>query len=163
MARTGGMVHNKLPYDLAGMRPPADKPVRAEEAEQEISPQFVLNSLMSLRKSLGTLARLIENRGYPVDEYNTGTGTGTVVSLLPTYEYMPERIESVIITGPPSSQVSLQLGDRTWSLVIPAAGVLPVGPMGLILSRSDVRQLTAQTSGIYTLELMGFGQRRFEI
>src|ERR1700757_4537967 len=103
-----------------------DKPIRAEDAPQEVSPQFVLNSLMSLRESLGTLSRLIENRGYPVDEYNTGAGTGTVLSLQPTYEYMPERIEAVIVTGPPSSTVTIQLGDRIWNVVIPAAGVLPI-------------------------------------
>jgi hypothetical protein len=118
---------------------------------------------MALRNSLGTLARLIENRGYPVDEYNTGTGTGTVLSLTPTYEYMPERIESVIITGPPSSIIIVQLGDRTWNLVIPASGVLPIAPLGVILGRSDIRQLTAASSGQYTMELMGYGQRRFEI
>lgn len=152
------------PFDITpGQRPPAEKLVRAEDTEQELSPGFVLNSLMALRKSLGTLARLIENRGYPVDEYQTGTGAGTVVSLIPTYDYMPERIESVIITGPPAAVITLQLGDRIWNLIIPAAGVLPVAPLGIILGRSDVRQLTAAVSGQYTLELMGYGQRRFEI
>lgn len=159
MARLG----RSGPYGIQpGERPPADKPIRTENVEQQVSPEFVLNSLDALRASLGTLARLIENRGYPVDEYQTGTGTGTVVSLNPTYEYMMERIESVIITGPPSSQITVQLGDRFWSLVIPAAGVLPIAPLGVILGRSDIRQLTAQTSGQYTMELMGYGQRRFE-
>jgi hypothetical protein len=106
---------------------------------------------------------LIENRGYPVDEYLTGSGTGTVISLMATYDFMPERIEAVIVTGPPASVITLQLGDRTWNLVIPAAGVLPIAPLGIILGRSDVRQLTAAVSGQYTLELMGYGQRRFEI
>lgn len=145
-----------------GERPPADKPIRTENAEQELSPGFVLNSLMALRQSLGTLARLIENRGFPVDEYNTGTGTGTVVNLMPTYDFMPERIESVIITGPPAAQITVQLGDRVWNLVIPAAGVLPIAPLGVILGRSDPRTLTAQSAGQFTMELMGYGQRRFD-
>jgi hypothetical protein len=152
------------PFEIQpGERPPADKPIRAEDTEQELSPGYVLNSLMALRNSLGTLARLIENRGYPVDEYNTGTGTGTVLTLTPTYEYMPERIESVIVTGPPASVITVQLGDRTWNLVIPPAGVLSIAPLGVILGRSDIRSLTAAVSGQYTLELMGYGQRRFEI
>lgn len=158
------VTHHRSPFEIQpGERPPADKPVRADDTEQELSPGFVLNSLMALKGSLGTLARLIENRGYPVDEYQTGTGTGTVVSLTPTYDYMPERIEAVIITGPPAGVISLQLGDRIWNLVMPATGVLTIAPLGVIIGRSDIRQLTAQASGQYTLELMGYGQRRFEI
>lgn len=159
MARLGSRAFEIQP----GERPPAEKLVRTEDTEQELSPGYVLNSLMALRNSLGTLARLIENRGYPVDEYQTGTGTGTIVSLTPTYDYMPERIEAVIITGPPAAVITLQLGDRIWNLVIPATGVLPIAPLGVIIGRSDVRQLTAAVSGQYTLELMGYGQRRFEI
>jgi len=169
MARDGGLIHNKLPYPFgyvqeeAGDRPPADKPVRAEDVQEQLSPAFMMNSLNALKESLATLGRLIQNRGFPVDEYQTGTGSGTIVTLTPTYDFMPERIEAIIITGPPAGVITVQLGDRFWPLVMPAAGVIILAPLGVILSRSDVRQLTAQAAGQYTMELMGYGQRRFDI
>lgn len=62
-------------------------------------------------------------------------------------------------TGPQltaASGFTLQLGDRTWSLTLPATGFLVIGaPIGLILARNDVRQLTTLISGQWTLELMG--------
>lgn len=233
-------------------------------------------------EQLKTLAETIENRSNLVDEYNTaavtGAGSSSVVTVQPTYEYMPEKIESVLITGPggplasinntgitatgppagalvtsvtlqpgtytinwlvqlggttaaidasnhqlmlngtqiatsvnasttgtvsaqtpvtvvvtqPNStlsinvgpatptgtavyrgqlaaanvsgnNVTLQLGDRIWQLAIPATGYLQLGYVGLILGRSDARILTPATPGVYTLELMGIADRRFNI
>jgi hypothetical protein len=141
-------------------------PIKTEDVEQ-FTPEFVAAGLLRLREALGELARQTENKGNPVDEYNstpiTGAATESVVTVLPTYEYMPEKIMSVIVTGPPAAACTLILGDRQWPVIIPAAGILPIGPMAIILGRSDPRQLVAATPGQYTLELMGYADRRFAI
>lgn len=54
-----------------------------------------------------------------------------------------------------TSSFTLQLGDRTWPLVMPTSGFLTITPTGLILGRNDVRQLTSTIAGQWTLELMG--------
>jgi hypothetical protein len=122
---------------------------------------------MAIAEQLQSIARRIENAANPVDEYNSaaisGAGSSAVVSVQPTYEYMPEKIQAVIITGTPGANVTLQLGDRLWALVIPAAGILPIGPLALMLGRSDPRVLTPATPGVFTLELMGIADRRFNI
>lgn len=61
------------------------------------------------------------------------------------------------------SAFTLQLGDRIWSLVLPPSGILVIGPMALLLSRTDARILTPSIPGIYTLELCGIADRRFKI
>jgi hypothetical protein len=144
-----------------------DAPIRAEDADIAQSPEYIASGFRRLREALGELARQTENRGNPVDEYNTtpitGAATESVVTVLPTYEYMPEKIEAIVVTGPPAASVTLILGDRQWPVIIPAAGILPIGPLAIILGRSDPRQLVAQTPGIYSLELMGIADRRFGI
>ena len=161
-----GYQHSKLPPGAAVHVRDKESPIKTVDEEQ-YSPEFVAAGLLQLREALGTLARQTENRSNPVDEYNTasyfGAATTAVVTLLPTYEYMPEKIISVLVAGPPASQVSLVLGDRNIPLVIPAAGILPIGPLGVILGRNDPRQLIAQTPGTYFLELMGWADRRFNI
>jgi hypothetical protein len=148
------------------IHPRGGNPIRAEDVTQE-SPQFLQQSFAQLRDSLDELARRTENHANPVDEYQTsalgGGSSETQLSLLPTYEYMPEKILAIIINGPPNANVTLQLGDRNWPLVIPAAGILPIGPIAIIIGRSDPRILTAITPGQYSLELMGFADRRFKV
>jgi hypothetical protein len=144
-----------------------ETPIRAADEEQ-FSPEFLAAGLMEMRESLGRLARVIENRSHPVDEYNTatlsgGVGVGAIVNLLPTYDQMNEKIIAAIVAGPPAASVTLVLGDRNIPMVIPAAGIIPVGPMGMILGRNDPRQLIAATPGAYFLELMGWADRRYNI
>jgi hypothetical protein len=76
---------------------------------------------------------------------------------------MPEKIISVLVAGPPAAAVTLILGDRNIPLIIPAAGILPIGPLGMILGRNDPRQLVSATPGTYFLELMGWADSRFSI
>jgi hypothetical protein len=143
-----------------------ETPIRTEDVEQ-ISPEYIAAGLLRIREALNDIARQTENRSNPVDEYNTaslsGAATTTVVTLQPTYEYMPEKIMAVLVGGPPASSVTLVLGDRSLPLVIPAAGILPIGPLGIILGRNDPRQLIAQTPGAYFLELMGWADKRYNI
>lgn len=161
-----GREHSKLPPGAAITVRDTGAPIRAEDQEQ-FSPEFVAAGLLQLREALGTLARQTENRSNPVDEYNTASydvnATTAIVTLQPTYEYMPEKIISILIAGPPAAAVTLWLGDRILPLVIPAAGILPVGPVALILGRNDRRQLTSATPGTYFLEIMGWADKRFAV
>ena len=164
MARSDGLIHHKMPPGSAiHTRQPV--PAHTPDAEQE-SQSYEQHGLDMLREQFRTVARLLDNRAAPVDEYNsaaiTGAGSSVALTVQPTYEYMPELIESIIVTGPAGS-ITLVLGDRIWALTIPASGLLVIGPLRLMLGRSDTRSLTSGTPGTYTLELMGRGDRRFKI
>jgi hypothetical protein len=164
MARSDGLIHRKLPPDSRiSTRQPVD--YRTADAEQE-SETFEQLGLRDLREELKNIARKIENVGNPVDEYNSasvsGAGSSAVLTVQPTYEFMPEKITAIIVTGP-TGVIKLQLGDRIWSLTIPAAGILVIAPVAIMLSRTDDRILTPQTPGAYTLELCGIADRRFSI
>jgi hypothetical protein len=165
MARIDGVIHRKLPPD-AVIHTREPEPARTTD-EETTSPGFERLGLQAMAEQLQSIARRIENAANPVDEYNsaavTGAGSAAAVTVQPTYEYMPEKITAIVITGPPAAAVTLQLGDRLWALVIPAAGILPIGPVALMLSRSDARILTPATPGVFTLELMGIADRRFNI
>jgi hypothetical protein len=112
---------------------------------------------------LSDMRRIAEDRSRPVDEYNTQTLVGTSVSTLqvnPQFDTMPERIESVLITGP-AGACNLQLGDRNWALTIPASGILLISPVSLLLNRNDNRIISSATPGAYFLELMGWADERY--
>lgn len=164
MARYDGIVHEKLPPGT--MFPVRDKnePVRTENVEQ-ISPEFIRSGLLQLQEALGEIARQTENRGNPVDEYNTtpitGASTESALTVLPTYEYWPEKIVGVIVSGPPTVAVTIILGDRQWPVIIPPAGILVIAPIAIILGRNDDRKLTSATPGQFFLELMGYADARF--
>jgi hypothetical protein len=157
--------HRKLPPDA---RITTRQPVQPEAKDREqLTPEgYERIGFDRLQGAVETLARLTENRGYPVDEYESaaisGAASSTGVTVLPTYEYMWEKIESIIIVGP-AGTVTLQLGDRIWALTIPASGILVIAPVGVRLSRADARILTAGTPGAYSLELCGIADRRFNI
>jgi hypothetical protein len=125
--------------------------------------QYIVDGLMALHKETRNLARIADDRSRPVDEYRTQTLTPDaelVVTVQPQYDQISERIESVIVTGP-AGAVTIQLGDRTWLVTIPATGVLVIAPVSLLLSRNDYRQLTSATPGDYSLELMGWADERY--
>lgn len=161
--RSGGVVHHKLPPNTAiSTRQPEN--VRTDDEEQESRTSERL-SLLHLRQQLERIARLADNAAHPVDEYNTASGvagTTSVVTVQPTYDFWPEKIESIIITGP-TGVITLQLGDRVWSLTIPASGILVIAPVALLLDRTDDRILRSATAGAFTLELMGRADKRFGI
>jgi hypothetical protein len=121
----------------------SNAPIGTQDAEI-VAPEYIAAGMLALREALGDIARQAENRSNPVDEYNsapiTGAATESVVTVFPTYEYMPEKIESVLIGGP-AGAVTLQLGDRVLPLAIPVAILLC---SIAILSRNDLRQLPPQ-------------------
>jgi hypothetical protein len=124
---------------------------------------FLAAGIHSLVKQLGDLARQIDNRAFVVDEYQVQSSVSTaesVVTVQPIYDFKPEKIESIIVTGPPGN-VTLQLGDRFWNLTIPATGIIVIAPVAILLGRNDLRQLTG-TAGSYSLELMGIADERYD-
>jgi len=163
MARTEGLIHRRLPPDaIVSTR----QPVKPETKDAEtVVPGYESLGLERLADTIDLIARGAENRSFRVDEYNsaaiTGAGSSASVVVQPTYEYMPERIESIVITGP-TGAVSLAIGDRIWPLTIPASGILVIAPLSLLLSRTDARILTPASAGVFTLELMGFADRRYK-
>jgi hypothetical protein len=90
------------------------------------------------------------NNGLSVKAINAGTA-GAVYHAAITYAPASPN---------PATTMTLQLGDRTWNLTMPSTGIIVVAPVGIMLSRSDVRIFTASTSGEYTLELMGYADTR---
>lgn len=165
MARHDGLVHSKLPPDEPLRVRDTNAPIGAADAEQ-FSAEFIAGGMLRLREALGEIARQAENRSFPVDEYNStpisGAATSSVVSVMPTYDYMPEKIEAIIVGGP-TGLVTLTLGDRQLPVTIPASGIIVIAPVAIMLNRNDTRQLTAGTPGQYFLELMGIADKRFGI
>jgi hypothetical protein len=160
-----GLIHSKLPPDapIHTRQPVSDKTTDTEKSDA----QFIALGLLRLKESLDEIARQVENRAKIVDEYNTaslggGEGTETTVTLFPTYDFMPEKIESIIATGPPAASAVITLGDRQWPVVFPATGVIVIAPVALMLSRTDTRSLVAGAAGQFSLELMGVADKRYK-
>lgn len=164
MVRYDGIVHEKLPPGTMFPVRDKDEPIGTENVEQ-LSPESIAKGMLELREALGEIARQTENRGNPVDEYNTvpitGAATESTLTVQPTYEFMPEKIVGIIVSGTPAAAVTITLGDRQWPVVIPATGILVIAPIALILGRNDDRKLTSGTPGQYFLELMGYADKRF--
>lgn len=161
-----GRQYYKLPHDaVISPRSSANDLIGAEDKETP-SPAYIAAGLLRYQESLTEIARQAENRSFPVDEYNTvplsGGSTGTLLTITPTYEYMPEKIESVIVSGPAAATATLILGDRQLPLVVPATGIVVIAPVAIILGRNDVRQLSSATPGIWFVELMGIADKRFQ-
>src|SRR5579862_2772961 len=100
--------------------------------------KYVALALVQLRDEIRSLATMIADRSRLVDEYNVQSLTPesmTQITVTPIFE-VGEVIESIIITGPAAGTATLQLGDRVWSLVMPASGILVIGaPLTILLSR----------------------------
>lgn len=141
-------------------------PIAAKDTELEPMKMIAL-ALVHLRNEFSKLPTMIEDRSKPVDEYNVQSlapesdAIGSTLMLQPQYE-TPEFIEGVLITGPVGGAGTVQLGDRVWPFTLPASQILYIGgPLGVLLGRSDIRQLTVTaTAGEYTFELMGHADTR---
>jgi len=53
---------------------------------------------------------------------------------------------------------NLQLGKRSWQLLLPETGILLISPIQVKLGRSDQRNLIASVAGDWSLELMGYAE-----
>lgn len=130
--------------------------IKAEPGTDMVPAKYFALAMVKLHAQMAKLAQMIEDNSRPVDEYQPQTLTpeGTANVTVPPQWEVTEVIRSIVVTGP-TGACTLQLGDRTWNLVIPASQILVIAPIRMILSRQDVRILTAATPGQYNLELMG--------
>jgi hypothetical protein len=161
-----GQQHFKLPYDaVISPRSSAGNLIGAED-EETPSRDYLAAGFLRYQEALTEIARQAENRSFPVDEYNTvplsGGSTGTLMTIMPTYDFMPEKIESVLVSGPAAATATLILGDRQFPLTVPASGIIVIAPVAIILGRNDARQLTSAVPGIWFVELMGIADKRFQ-
>lgn len=128
--------------------------------------RYIALALIRLKEQLDTLANKAIDQGRPFDQYNVQeVGVAQAIgqiTLSPSYE-VEERVESIIITGPAAATVTLQLGDRIWSLIIPSTGMFEVDGIAVILGRDDIRQMTMGTPGQFSLELMGHADSRGQL
>lgn len=139
-------------------------PTTVTDREMPAPAEYVANALAEMRRNLQDLVKVRVDDTKVFDQYLPQGLLGnsvSVITLQPSYEYT-ERVEAIIITGPPGN-VTLQLGDRIWNLVIPAGNILIIATVAIYLSRSDTRQLSAASAGAYTLELMGHADARWSV
>lgn len=138
-------------------------PVPLTTHDEMVPAQMFALALVHLKNEVSKLPTMIEDQSKPVDEYQPSVQLApeseSVITLQPQWE-TPEIIKTVLITGPPAGVVTLQLGDRTWPLVIGVSGFINLTHLGVILGRMDNRTLTITVAGQYSLELMGHADSR---
>lgn len=139
--------------------------VQVLDSEMRPIENYMVVAVSRIQKLLAGLARQLQDFTKPVDEYSivsSYTPAGeSVIEVLPTYDTLNEKIESIIVTGPVTTAFTLQIGDRTWTMSTDATGKVIIAPVALLLSRNDRRILTSVTSGNWNLELMGHADERF--
>lgn len=151
---------------IVGSIPIRNEPkVGTPDLEIDAASRYQLIALARVEKHLGGIARQLEDRTKPVDEYQvnaiySATELIASVEVLPQFE-ISEQIQSVLITGPVNTGCTLQLGDRSMSLATDATGKIVIAPVAFLLTRNDRRILTSQTPGSWTLELMGYADARY--
>lgn len=88
--------------------------------------------------------------GIQVQNPNAASGVSAV--------YDAQLVATLISS--PAVGFQLQLGDRTWNLMLPASGILVIPNIGIWLNRDDPRILTATVAGQWGFELMGHADTR---
>lgn len=158
---TGYIVRGKLPQG-ARIEGHQIQPITAPDKEQLPPAEVMARAFALMQRHMYEINKKAVDETQVFDMYLTQTlmaESELSITLQPSYEFT-ERIESVIITGP-AGACTLQLGDREWSLVIPASGIIVIAPVAIYLGRNDTRMLTGSSSGNYALELMGHADRRW--
>lgn len=139
--------------------------VSVTDSENTPAENFVILAMARIQKSLAAVERHVRNYTRLVDEYavvSSYTAAGeSVVEVQPVFDVPSERIESIIVIGPPATAFTLQLGDRFWNLTTDATGRVVMASISMLLSRNDRRILTSVTAGNWNLELMGYADERF--
>lgn len=144
--------------------PIAPVPAKVAGPDLPVAARMVLVAINRLEKGIAALARTAQDISHVVDEYGTESVTAdniTTLTVFPEYDKMAERIESVIVTGPPSTAFTLTLGDRTWFVLTNTTGLFHVPYAGILLARNDVRQLASAVPGNWSLELTGYADERY--
>lgn len=127
--------------------------------------KYILVALNKFRESLRRLAMQVDDRTRPVDEYQTESTESplglTTIEVLPQFDQIAERIESILVTGPPNTAFTLQVGDRYLTMTTDAIGKALLAPVSMLLQRNDRRVITSATSGNWFFELMGWADERY--
>lgn len=154
------------------MRNAGDGRIFARSAEQlevpdeETGPSaaYIHSAVTNMMENLRGIRRVLDDRTRPVDEYQPGGSSNSenVVEVLPQFDTgMAERIESVFYWGPPAATGTLQIGDITFAITIPARGWDVIAPVSFLLNRSDRRIMTLGTPGNMGMRLMGWADERY--
>lgn len=139
-------------------------PLQVPDTEAGFEKEWLQNHFDRIVRSLVGLTRYFEDKSRPVDEYQptpSSTEVQGTVTVQPQFDVMAERITSVMLWGPAAATGVLTLGDCAIPIVIPATGVMVLGPLGLLLERDDPRSLTLSPAGDIGLRLMGWADVRY--
>src|SRR5256885_16910307 len=101
------------------------EPSRVADVEEQPTAEWLHNALLQMTQSLQGLRRVMDDRTKPVDEYvpqNASSSSNSVTVMAQFDAQMAERIESIFYWGPPAATGTIQLGDMTINIVIPARG-----------------------------------------
>lgn len=139
--------------------------ITVPDAETMVSPEYVHNVVTQVLTQLKGLRRVVEDVTRPVDEYvpSGASNAESGIEVLPTFdEQIAERITSIFIWGTPAATGTIQLGDMTFAVVIPARGWDVIAPVSFLLNRSD-RRLMSLTGppGNMGMRLMGWADERY--
>lgn len=144
---------------------PSSPDNRTHDFSDDTPPDYMHEVLTNLKKAISDFTMLVEDQSHRVNEYQGMSLNGESLlqlTLSPDYDMLDEIIESVTVTGPPTTAFTLNLGKRAWStLVLPASGILIIAPVRMSLGRNDVRMLTSAVAGNWTLELTGYADTRY--
>lgn len=153
MANRNGQVISESGY--AGIQIPVGSalPVRntprtsAPDREIEPPPYFqewaqgrMLRNLDRINAWFADLSKVVEE--YQVESTESATGE-TTVTVIADYSPASELIDQVLVTGPPSTGFTLQLGNRYFQLVTNVTGFCLLSPVKFKLGPDAQRILTA--------------------
>lgn len=101
--------------------------IGVQDIEQEPM-KYIALALVHLKSKLEKIATIVEDRSRPLDVYQpqtVATENNPVITLQPAWE-VPEKITSVIITGPATSSTAAASGGNAGNVTSPAAGATVV-------------------------------------
>ena len=140
--------------------PEGTQPIDVPDAEIE-PPKFYQEwALTRIKRSLDSIAAMLPDMTRLFDEtagetvYNETTGE-TQLNCIAEWEPASELITMILVTGPPSTAFTLQLGNRAMNMLTDASGKLLLAPVQIIVKPTSLRQLTSATAGQWFLELAG--------
>ena len=128
-------------------------PVPAKVPGPDLPPagKMILIAVNRLEKGIAALSRTVQDTSHSVDEYSTESVIAdniTSLTVFPEYDKMAERINSVIVTGPPNTAFTLNLGDRSWDVLTNTQGLFQVMGAGILLARNDTRTLSVSANPV---------------
>lgn len=90
-------------------------------------------------------------------------GGESLTQLNLTLDYALQEVQTLIVTGPTilapgnnGTAFTLQLGGRSWQLLLPPVGILTMRfKPGILLKRADLNQLISATAGNWAVECTG--------